>query len=338
MGVRKRKDTGKWQAYYRDLGGRQRSKDFERKRDAQRWEAAQKRSIESREWIDPKDSKVPLNSLWQAFLSTRSLKPSTESSYNEVWKTLVEPRWGEVPIDGITTNDVLVWVNNMEGPRGKVSAARARKAHQILKSVLDVAVRDRRILSNPANLPKGSVPKVMRKRAHAYLSPSEAMRLARACGRHDTLVLVLSFLGLRWGEAIALQVQDIDFERRRIRVCRSYSTSNGRPVLTTPKTHQEREIPVPDFLNRLLTQACTNKEPGDLIFANGQAALRQQQLPNSCVQGRTQDRGSPTHSDPRVASHCREHRRGLRSQRQRRPAHARALLGADDSGRLCRTL
>lgn len=266
MGVRKRPDTGKWQAYWRDPSGRQRSKDFDRKRDAQRHEAAMKRSIENREWIDPRDGKVPVGSLWTEYMTTRSLKPSTKADYDEVWRVLVQPRWGKIPVNKITTPDVLLWVNNMEGPRGVVSPARARKAHQILKSILDVATMSRRIGSNPAILPKGALPKVRRKRAHIYLTPLQVRALARSCESHSTLLLVLAYLGVRWGEAIALQVGDIDFTRGRIRVQRSFSTTKGKPVLTTPKSHQEREIPVPKFLLRLLKELCSPKATHDLVF------------------------------------------------------------------------
>ena len=267
MGVRRRPDTGKWQAYWRDPSGKQRSKDFDRKRDAQRYEAEMKRSVESREWVDPRDGKVQIAALWDEYMSTRSIKQSTRASYVEVWRTLVAPRWGRVPVNKVTTPDVLVWVSNMQGPRGPVSSGRARKAHQILKSILDVAVLTKRIGSNPAILPKGSLPKITRKRAHMYLTPLQVRALARSCGEHETLVLVLSYLGLRWGEAVALQAGDIDFVRGRIRVQRSFSTTNGKPVLTTPKTHQEREIPVPKFLLHLLDEACLGKASQDLVFA-----------------------------------------------------------------------
>ena len=268
MGVRKRPDTGKWQAYWRDPSGRQRSKDFDRKRDAQRHEAEMRRAVENREWIDPRDGKVPVASLWDDYMATRSIKPSTRASYEEVWRLLVQPRWGRVSVNKVTTPDVLAWVNNMEGPRGPVSPGRARKAHQVLKSLLDVAVLAKRIGANPAILPKGSLPKITRKRAHIYLTPFQVHALARACGDHSTLILVLAYLGLRWGEAVALHVRDIDFARRRIRVQRSYSTAGGKTLLTTPKTHQEREIPVPKFLMRLLDQACAGKGEDDLIFAS----------------------------------------------------------------------
>ena len=45
--------------------------------------------------------------------------------------------------------------------------------------------------------------------------------MAVAAGRLRTLVLVLGYCGLRFGEAAALQVADVDVCARRIRVRRS---------------------------------------------------------------------------------------------------------------------
>ena len=41
-------------------------------------------------------------------------------------------------------------------------------------------------------------------------------RLASEAGQHRALVLTLAFCGIRWGEAIALRVRDIEFLKRRL--------------------------------------------------------------------------------------------------------------------------
>jgi integrase len=44
----------------------------------------------------------------------------------------------------------------------------------------------------------------------------DVCRLAEESGRHADLVLILAFTRLRWGEAIALTVADVEFLKRRI--------------------------------------------------------------------------------------------------------------------------
>jgi hypothetical protein len=54
-----------------------------------------------------------------------------------------------------------------------------------------------------------------KRRDYVYLTHGQVLALATEAGRGCLLVLLLAYTGLRWGEATALCVCDIDFERRR---------------------------------------------------------------------------------------------------------------------------
>jgi integrase len=75
------------------------------------------------------------------------------------------------------------------------------------------------------------------------------------------LVLVLVLTSLRWGEAAALRVRNVDTLRRRIAVAESMTEVHGMP-----RTHQRRTVPVPAFLVDDLAAACTGKSPDELVF------------------------------------------------------------------------
>jgi integrase len=88
--------------------------------------------------------------------------------------------------------------------------------------------------------------------------------VSRICWR--LLVPVLGYTGLRWGEATALRVCDIDFTRRRIDVRRAFSDVGGKIVLGTPKSHLARTVPLPRFLAADLAASVEGKNPDDLVF------------------------------------------------------------------------
>ena len=93
-----------------------------------------------------------------------------------------------------------------------------RVAHSVLARILDDAVKDRMLAANPARgvkLPKQAPPR------NVYLSAAQLDMLASEAGPYRSLVLLLGVGGLRWGEAIALRVCDIDFLRRRIELHRN---------------------------------------------------------------------------------------------------------------------
>src|SRR5258706_5473692 len=93
--------------------------------------------------------------------------------------------------------------------------------------------------------------------------------------RWRILVLLLGYTGLRWGEATALRVCDIDLDRRRIDVRRAFSDVGGRIVIGTPKSHQSRTVPIPRFLAVEIGKALEDKRPDDLAFtASGGTLVR----------------------------------------------------------------
>jgi integrase len=116
------------------------------------------------------------------------------------------------------------------------------------------------------------------RRDYVYLTHARALALADEAGRGRLLILLLAYTGLRWGEATALRVCDIDLDRRRVDVRRAFSDVGGRVILGTPKSHQYRTVPLPRFLAVELATAVVGKHADELVFtAPGGSVLR---LPN----------------------------------------------------------
>jgi integrase len=123
----------------------------------------------------------------------------------------------------------------------------------VLSASLGQAVDDGLIARNPCDTVK--LPPV-RKRRQLFLSAPQVSALAEAAeARQDgagTLVLLLAYSGLRWGEAVALRPSSIDIGRRLVSVTEAYSEVNGKLNLGTPKTHETRTVIIPSFLATML--------------------------------------------------------------------------------------
>ena len=79
---------------------------------------------------------------------------------------------------------------------------------------------------------------------------------------------------LRWGEATALRIRDVDTVQRRIKVHENAVSVSGTIHVGTPKTHQARAVPYPAFLNPLFADLMKNpaggiRSRGDLLFGSG---------------------------------------------------------------------
>ncbi|MEE2035237.1 tyrosine-type recombinase/integrase [Rhodococcus chondri] len=144
----------------------------------------------------------------------------------------------------------------------KLSASTTRTNVLVLSQVLDQAVQDSRIVSNPwdgLDLPK------LEHKDRRYLSFEQVDLLAEAAGNNSVLVYVLAYCGLRFGEAAALTIADVNLERR-LRIHRSATVVNSKIVVSSPKANQARDVPLPRFLADLLEERIEGKAPADLLF------------------------------------------------------------------------
>ncbi|MEY9853076.1 integrase [Leifsonia sp. EB41] len=243
---------------------------FRTKREAELFLASVETKKATGEYIDPTAARATVDRLGAAWLASRShLKPSSAYVYESAWRLHVEPRWGKAMIGNIRHSEVQSWITDLsdgiDGGKPK-SPTIVRRSHDILAGVLDTAVRDHLIPSNPARGVK--LPR-RRSREHRYLTNEQVATLLLACGEHAPIVATLAYTGLRWGEASALRIRDVDTSRRRLLVVENAVYVNGSIVVGTPKTHERRSVPYPEFLSTPLSAARVGKARDDLVFDDG---------------------------------------------------------------------
>jgi integrase len=85
-------------------------------------------------------------------------------------------------------------------------------------------------------------------------------------GQHRTLVLVLAYTGIRWGEAVGLRVRDVEFLRRRLNVNENAVQLGVNHAVGPTKGRKARSVPVPAFVLDELSVQCGEKAPSDLVF------------------------------------------------------------------------
>jgi Site-specific recombinase XerD len=234
---------------------------FRTKRDAELYLADVELKKATGDFVDVSTSKETSSSLGQQWLSTQTqLKPSSLRPVEIAWRLYVQPVWGGYPAGQIRHSDVQAWVSELSKDR---SATTVLRIYGVLAAILDVAVRDRRIRANAAR--EINLPRKVRKE-HVYLSHRDVETLASNSGEHATLIFVLAYTGLRWGEATGLRVRDVNLERRRINVSVNAVEVGTEIVVGTPKTYKRRAVAFPRFIARMLADQCADKSPNSLVF------------------------------------------------------------------------
>lgn len=259
-----KRPSGQWRARYRDSAGNEHARHFARRVDAQAWLDGVTTAVQTGNYVDPARSRLTVGSLADQWINGKvSLKPTTRALYDSVLNTHVLPRWRDVPLTRAEHGDVQAWVAQLVA--SGLSAGHVRKVHGVLSGVLSLAVRDRRLPSNPAlgvDLPR------THERPRRYLTATQVEQLADIAGDGRLVVLVLAYCGLRWSELAALRVGRLDLMRRRLIVAEAMTEVNGgRLVWGAPKSHESRSVPIPRILVDDLALHLRDKGRDDLVFA-----------------------------------------------------------------------
>jgi integrase len=254
----------RWRARYVDDDGRQHSKAFERRVDAQAWldnEVVAKFAAGT--YVTPAAGRVTVASVYASWSASQGhISAKTAATRRSAWGSRVQPRWADVAVVDVKTSAVKAWVATMvaEG----VGVPGVENVFGLLRQVLGAAVEDRRIPRNPCDGVK------LPKRQHAdrgYLSHAQVSALAKTVERQGEVVRFLAYTGVRWGEMAALRVCDFDMLRRRVNVSRSVTESGGL-VWSTPKTWERRSVPFPAVLADELAPLMVGKGRDDLVFTD----------------------------------------------------------------------
>lgn len=237
----------RYRVHYREPSGRPREKSgFARKKDANDFITQVEHNKREGTYVDPTRGKTRFSEVAERYLAhtQRLRKRSWAARVESILRVHVLPRWGDQPVATIDRPELSSWLLGIER-----SASTVEDIHAVIHGVLELAVTERRIPSNVAHkleLPNRTPPE------RNYLTRPQLDELIAEVSRHSELVTLLGLVGLRWGEAVALRPMDIDLDRRRAHIRRSYSKVNNTHDLTTPKSWEQRTVALPTAVTEAL--------------------------------------------------------------------------------------
>lgn len=235
--------SGKWVGRYRDANGKPKvAGSYTRKTDAKR--AAERAEGIARD--NPLYSDMTFSEWVDKWWPTRTVGQRTLAEDKKRFDKRLTPKWGDKPINKITTRQIQEWVTELRDEG--LSASTVIKHGHNLSAALKAAVGAKLIPVNPCNgvtYPKiGTSPE-------RFLSRDEADAVERLLdGTHLLVWHILLGTGFRWGEAAGLHWDHVDFDQRRIEVAVTWDhvVKQFKP----PKNYQKRYVPMGDTLAGVL--------------------------------------------------------------------------------------
>lgn len=245
---------------YRD-NGKPRYKQYQRKTRGEALAKLEevKRELYAGTFVD--NSKIGFNEWIKEYLEIYSqpkIRQKTYDNYESLARVHIYPVFANLRLQEVQTNFIQRFLSEKAKVR---SHSTVQKLRIILNEALQQAVKERRIRENP--VVNTILPRAEAKEA-AYLSEDNIKALLAVARNHRlyyVLVLAIS-TGLRRGELLGLQWQDIDFVRNTLSVKRSYVTVKAGNIMQEPKTKASRRlVAVPADVMNVLKAAKANSQP-----------------------------------------------------------------------------
>ena len=212
--------------------------------------------------------------IWKRDYGSKELAPSTYKRYCRMLETRLLPYFGHFYINKIRPTDIMKFYDLLEkdtqlvrkkgnnGTKTKkpLSGKTILEHHRLLRAMLHRAVYWQLIVSNPAE--RVQPPKARKPKRKSYDDEQTKIllenleQLSIEDTKYKVAIILTVFTGVRLGELMGLEWQDIDFKNGIISINRSSQYLSDMGVFTkVPKTESSiREIAIPEFIISLLEE------------------------------------------------------------------------------------
>ena len=200
---------------------------------------------------------------WYQQYAKQTLRPTTQSGYENMIYNHIIPDIGKIPLNKLTQNDLQQFYTRLKNGGRQVrtelygkglSDRMVRGCHAMCRKGLEKAVADGLIRVNPAigcKLPPKKAKEMQ------VLTKEEMQRFiaqAKADGYFELFLLELC-TGMRRGEIVALQWDDLNMQTGELHICRQATTIRGSIHICAPKTKSSiRTVILPPDIVKILAE------------------------------------------------------------------------------------
>lgn len=204
------------------------------------------------EWLD----------YWYEAYCKPNARPATQRTYEGYIRLYLHPRLGSIPLNKVTTSDIqqmCTWMMtearvDQKNGDGGLSNSQVRNCYSLCDRVLEKAVAEKLIARNPA---KGCKLPPDRSKEMKVLSREDMQKvLIQAKEENYYELFLLEFAtGLRLGELMALQWDDVNLITGELRVNKQVNLVGSKLVISEPKTKAAvRTLILPPSVRKVLAE------------------------------------------------------------------------------------
>lgn len=190
----------------------------------------------------------------------------TRADYVRDYRRHISPKLGHLLVDSISREDAGRWLNDLAD--SGLSAKTIRNLHGLASSIMREAVLDGHAARNPFEGLARRLPPVRTEEIVCLDADQFSLLVDEIKPEYRGFVVFLAATGLRWGEATALAVSDVDLRRSLVTVRQAWKRQPDSTFrLGEPKTRRSRRsVSVPESVLADLRHRVEGKTGSELVF------------------------------------------------------------------------
>lgn len=231
---------------------------------------------------------VTVSTLFERFIQAKTVAqraPKTLERYGTLYATYIGPRFGEMTLSKLKqhhlTDAYASWLLKGKGGRA-LSARSVRHIHDLLRTMLNFALRKGLVHHNVATLVAEDLPRA--KKPESVALDEGQLKTLLACAWEPTdwartrgvvsaqswfapAVWFAAYTGARRGETLALRWRDLDFQAKTATIRHSLTeTKAGGVQFKEPKNGKHRTIVLPASLVEVLRKHRVEQQKDRELF------------------------------------------------------------------------
>jgi integrase len=257
---RYKKPDGTWGSVSRDDDGQP----FYSERAAEQYAHGLETDVRRKTFLDPRDGRITVGEWAGLWMESVELANRSDSTYRQRLRTVILPRWKDVPMGDVSTVAVNMWEQQL---RKRYKPRYVKSVMSVMRVMFDDAVTSKVRADNP-------VPTLKSRRRGRYkgkqqhdevviATPRQAYLLARNAREMRgivgyAMVLTIAYCGLRISEVAGLRREHLLLEDQgagcRLLVQEQSQYVDGKKTQVAPKYESTGSLILPPFLAELLRE------------------------------------------------------------------------------------
>jgi integrase len=248
---------------WRGPDGKERSKSFKRKGEADHFAATVSADLVRGQYVDPDAGKILFETYAEQWLAAQTFEEGTYVAVELRLRLHAYPVLGKRYLNEVQPSTIQGWLRTLS----ELAPTYRQVIFANVSTVFTAAVDDSLIVSNPCRAKSVRRPKLSHRKIIPWTKGRVLAVRDELPEQYQLVVWLGAGLGLRQGEIFGLSPDDIDLDRGEVHIRRQVKLlPANKQLFGLPKGRKTRDVPLPDAVLEAINAHMTRRPPVEVTL------------------------------------------------------------------------